>query len=278
VTFRTGKPERAGEVRAHEWKDAENGRELLAELDLSNWNEPPWAIETAAVNGAFEDLCHQFNGRDDEPIIGSSAEQFAREGETHTERYAFLVEWLQAEIGSSSPRLIVDAGAGPAFLTSQVAARWPESRVMAIDLSPDMVRLATDRFSAVGIDVVHADVRRMADISPPADAIVSRRMIHRVDDIEAVAEKVMRSLRPGGTFINYSFRRPTSDREIDAFLAAAKQREHEPDLYAAFVRAVLNAPTAAEYARLLASVMTKQGVREAKLRLYPFDIGLVVTR
>lgn len=256
---------------------AEAGRQLLAEIDLAHWYEPA-AFKRRADHAAFDELCYRFQGRDDEPILGESAQQFAREGDSHPERYEFLIDWLRAELGASRPRLIVDAGAGPAFLTSRVRSEWPESRVMAVDLSPDMVQLAMRRYANRDINVVHADVRLMPEITPPADAIISRRMIHRVDDVEAVAGKVLGSLKEGGTFINYSFRRPTTDQEIEAFLAAAKLREHEPALHAAFVRAVLNAPTAAEYGRLFAAVMHKQGVRKAKLCLYPFDVGLVVTR
>lgn len=255
----------------------EDGRQLLAEIDLAHWSEPP-PLKRDAHHDAFDELCYRFQGRDEEPILGESAEQFAREGFSHPERYAFLVDWLRHELGASRPHLMVDAGAGPAFLTSRVRAEWPESRVMAVDLSPDMVELGMRRYASSNINFVHADVRLMPEITPPADAIISRRMIHRVDDVEAVAGKVLGSLKKGGTFINYSFRRPSTDTEIEAFLAAAKLREHEPALHAAFVRAVLNAPTAAEYGRLLAAVLHKEGVQKATLRLYPFDVGLVVTR
>ncbi|WP_179467318.1 trans-aconitate 2-methyltransferase [Mycolicibacterium vinylchloridicum] len=61
---------------------------------------------------------------------------------------------LLARIGAESPRRVADLGCGPGNLTEQLAQRWPDAALEAVDSSPEMVDAARER----GIDAELGDI------------------------------------------------------------------------------------------------------------------------
>jgi len=49
---------------------------------------------------------------------------------------------LLSRVGAPSPRRVVDLGCGAGNLTGQLARRWPEAAIEALDSSPEMVAAA----------------------------------------------------------------------------------------------------------------------------------------
>lgn len=72
---------------------------------------------------------------------------------------------LLSRIGAERPRRVADLGCGAGNLTVQLARRWPEAVVEALDSSPEMVAAARER----GVDATVADVR---DWTPRRDTDV----------------------------------------------------------------------------------------------------------
>ncbi|MEH1166079.1 trans-aconitate 2-methyltransferase [Micromonospora sp. CPCC 205539] len=64
---------------------------------------------------------------------------------------------LVARIPAEHPRTVVDLGCGPGHLTATLAGRWPASRVLGLDSSPEMI----DRARALDapVEFTIADVR-----------------------------------------------------------------------------------------------------------------------
>src|SRR4051812_39363434 len=93
--------------KLNERNDLETGTKPDAVIDLSVGSRSLIARESPP-DGEFEELLTRFQGRDDEPITGLTAEQFALEGVHHPERYRFLVNWLANDIGTRDPTRIVD--------------------------------------------------------------------------------------------------------------------------------------------------------------------------
>ncbi|PWR11570.1 trans-aconitate 2-methyltransferase [Micromonospora acroterricola] len=64
---------------------------------------------------------------------------------------------LVARIPAARPRTVVDLGCGPGQLTATLAERWPTSRVVGLDSSPEMI----DRAAALDapVDFAVADLR-----------------------------------------------------------------------------------------------------------------------
>jgi trans-aconitate 2-methyltransferase len=61
---------------------------------------------------------------------------------------------LLARVGAESPRRVADLGCGPGNLTEQLARRWPDAALEAVDSSPEMVAAARER----GIDAELGDI------------------------------------------------------------------------------------------------------------------------
>jgi len=58
-------------------------------------------------------------------------------------------------VGAERPRRVVDLGCGPGNLTLQLARRWPDAVIEALDSSPEMVAAARER----GLDATLGDLR-----------------------------------------------------------------------------------------------------------------------
>jgi tRNA (cmo5U34)-methyltransferase len=105
----------------------------------------------------------------------------------------------------TAPR-VLDLGAGTGLLSAQVLERFPEARLVLIDLSDGMLTQARRRFRHLPADrlsVVTADYGQ-ADLGGPYDAVVSALSIHHLEDPakRALFRRVFHALRPGGVFVN----------------------------------------------------------------------------
>jgi trans-aconitate 2-methyltransferase len=80
---------------------------------------------------------------------------------------------LLARVAAKDPRRVVDLGCGPGNLTGQLARRWPDAVIEAIDSSPEMVDAARRR----GVDASVGDVRTWAP-QPDTDVVLSNAAMH----------------------------------------------------------------------------------------------------
>ena len=75
----------------------------------------------------------------------------------------------------------------------------------AIDVSPEMIRIARDKLAPEGISNVTFSVADMDGYKPAQnayDAALGLNIIHLVDDRMSVIEEVYKTLKPGGHFIS----------------------------------------------------------------------------
>ena len=84
---------------------------------------------------------------------------------------------LLSRVGAPSPRRVVDLGCGAGNLTGQLARRWPEAAIEALDSSPEMVAAARDR----GVDASVGDLRTWVP-QPDTDVVVSNAAMHWVPE------------------------------------------------------------------------------------------------
>ena len=96
---------------------------------------------------------------------------------------------------------VLDAGCGSGQWAIALAERG--ARVTAIDLSPEMIRLAGDHASARGRDIEWrtGDVTRLADPLAVFDAIHARALLQFVPDVPGALRELRRVLRPGGRLL-----------------------------------------------------------------------------
>ncbi|AEJ42694.1 class I SAM-dependent methyltransferase [Alicyclobacillus acidocaldarius] len=98
---------------------------------------------------------------------------------------------------------VVDIGAGPGFFALPLARRT-QGTVYAVDLSPEMLAMLSERARQAGLDHVQV-LEATADQLPLPDESVHRALmafvLHEVPDQAAALREVYRVLRPGGRFL-----------------------------------------------------------------------------
>ncbi|MEW2472464.1 MULTISPECIES: trans-aconitate 2-methyltransferase [Micromonospora] len=88
-------------------------------------------------------------------------------------------EDLLARVPAEQPRTVVDLGCGPGTLTATLAARWPDSRIVGLDSSPEMIARAATLDVPVTFEV--ADLRDWHP-DPHTDVLVSNAALQWVPD------------------------------------------------------------------------------------------------
>jgi trans-aconitate 2-methyltransferase len=102
---------------------------------------------------------------------------------------------LLARIGMDAPEMIFDLGCGAGNVTRFLAERWPDSVVVGIDSSAEM--LAEARVRQPGLGWIEADLAAWTP-EQPADILFSNAALHWLDDHRALFPRLVRGLRPGG--------------------------------------------------------------------------------
>ncbi len=153
--------------------------------------------------------------------------------EVHVARYdgkmdanaAAEVELLAAH-GLNSNSAVAEFGPGTGQFTLAVAPRC--KRVIAIDVSPPMLRSLGGKVTAGGIrnvELVQSGFLSYSHVGDPVDFIYSRYALHHLPDFwKAVALQRMRSiLRPGGVLrlwdVVYDFPPTEAEARIEAWCA-----------------------------------------------------------
>ncbi|MGH9209216.1 MAG: class I SAM-dependent methyltransferase [Acidimicrobiales bacterium] len=133
---------------------------------------------------------------------------------------------LLTELGLSGDAVVVDIGAGTGQFA--IAAASACARVVAVDVSPVMLRSLRARLSAeqvTNVEVVQAGFLTYEHDGSPADVVYSRYALHHLPDFwKAVAlGRLRRILRPGGVMrlwdVVYDFEPAAAEERIEAWCA-----------------------------------------------------------
>ncbi len=91
--------------------------------------------------------------------------------------------------------VIVDAGAGSGPLTERLSTRFPDSKIIALDLSLDMVDRLTERFrNRSNVEVVHGDIDSF-NYKEPVDTFINVSVFHEDFSFNGYNhEKIIRTL------------------------------------------------------------------------------------
>jgi len=99
--------------------------------------------------------------------------------------------------------IVLDIGCGTGRLTEKLLQRLPRGRVLAIDLSSNMLQVARDYLRpsfAARIQLAMADAARLP-VREGADAIFSTATFHWVLDHRQLFRSLHRALKPGGHLV-----------------------------------------------------------------------------
>ena len=103
---------------------------------------------------------------------------------------------LVAAVVEARPRRLLEVGCGWGEL-AQWLARDTGAEVVAVDLSPRMVKLARER----GVDAEVGDVQALPFVDASFDVAVAAWMLYHVADLDRGVAELARVLRPGGRLV-----------------------------------------------------------------------------
>ena len=141
---------------------------------------------------------------------------------------------LLRTLGLDEDQTLVDLGAGTGMLATAAAPLC--KRVVAVDVSPAMFAVLSDRAERLGLcnlECVQQGLLSYEHQGEPADFVYTRNTLHHLPDFwKAVAlRRIAALLRPGGILrlrdLIFSFEPAETDRDIEAWLAGAAERATE---------------------------------------------------
>jgi trans-aconitate 2-methyltransferase len=103
---------------------------------------------------------------------------------------------LVAQIPPIEVASVVDLGCGTGELTSHLSTRWPEARVVGVDISEEMLAAAAARANE-RLRFERGDIATWNPESP-VDLILSNAALHWVADHGPLLDRLVGALAPGG--------------------------------------------------------------------------------
>lgn len=146
--------------------------------------------------------------------------------------WGFSAEQALAAAGVEPGMMVLDAACGTGAATLPAAERVrPGGRVVAVDFSPEMLALASEKASRralINIDWRLEDITTL-DLPPDSfDAVLCLFALFNVDDMPGLAASLWRLVRPGGRLVIVTKGRRFLAPLGDLFYQAA--RAEAPDL------------------------------------------------
>jgi SAM-dependent methyltransferase len=141
------------------------------------------------------------------------------------ERFALPASWRPPD---GDDFLIAGCGTGEHAL--EVARRFPQSRILAIDLSRPSLGYARRRTREMGIgniDYAQADILRLGSIGRLFDVIEAVGVLHHLSDPEAGWRILLSLLRPGG-LMRIGLYSELGRRQLQAARALIRERGYGP--------------------------------------------------
>ncbi|MET7639938.1 methyltransferase domain-containing protein [Streptomyces sp. NPDC005438] len=147
---------------------------------------------------------HAHDGTETEADWDLMVEQLEDEVALHRAALEDALAWVRERLGSSASgvRRVLDLGSGPGAVTVLLARAFPESRVVAVDGSPELLRRTRERAEVEGladrVEVRQARLPEELGTLEPADLVWSRNVLHHLGDQRAGVTSFAELVRPGG--------------------------------------------------------------------------------
>lgn len=105
------------------------------------------------------------------------------------------------EVELSPGAWVLDVATGEGGLARALAHRWPEARIVGLDFTAEMLRMAQARSDGETIHWTEGDALQIPFRDRFFEAVVNGFMLRNVTDVEATLAEQARVLRPAGRLI-----------------------------------------------------------------------------
>jgi malonyl-CoA O-methyltransferase len=130
---------------------------------------------------------------------------------------------------ATAPALILDIGTGTGYCAARLVESYPEARVLALDVSEGMLRVALERIGrSLRAGYLCADAAALPFPDRSIDLVISNLAIQWCPDPAAVFCEFRRVLKPGGRLLFSSFG-PETLTELRQAFAAVDRYSHVND-------------------------------------------------
>lgn len=141
---------------------------------------------------------------------------------------------------------VLDLGTGTAQIPIELCRRTPNCRVMAIDLSLEMLQLAVynvEAHSLIGrIQLDRIDAKQLPYGDEMFHVAISNSIIHHIPEPLAVLREVVRTTAPGGLLFFRDLLRPEDDAAVEHLVQtyAGDENAHQRQMFDDSLRAALS--------------------------------------
>jgi ubiquinone/menaquinone biosynthesis C-methylase UbiE len=134
-------------------------------------------------------------------------------------------------------RRTLDVGTGTARIVIELCRRARETRAVAVDLAPSMLRLGARNVELAGLSGVISlelcDAQKLGFAAGVFGCVLSNSLIHHVPDPRGPLREMRRVLAPGGLLFVRDLFRPNDDEAVRALVTRYAKTE-TPDQRALF--------------------------------------------
>ncbi len=191
-----------------------------------------------------------------EPEVMDTAEEAREYNEMdHSEVNRLFVDDLLA--AGSVEGDILDLGTGTALIPIELCQRVEDCRVMAADLSVEMLELA--RFNleldslTTRVQLEHIDAKKLPNPDDMFDLVISNSIIHHIPEPAGALAEAVRVAAPGGRLFFRDLLRPEDDATVEQLVNTYTEGESE-DARALFDQSLRAALTVEEVQQLVAEL------------------------
>ena len=146
------------------------------------------------------------------PVMSTIEQAFCRSAPWRRFTERVVVPWVLEDRELAGDAL--ELGAGSGAMAADLLRRFPNARLVAVDVDEHMLVASRRRLSSYAgrAGVASADAAALPFAAGTFDAVLSFIMLHHVIRWEAALEESFRVLRPGGLLLGYDLVRsaPTS--------------------------------------------------------------------
>lgn len=153
-------------------------------------------------------------------VMDSEAEARVYDDMDHAEvNRQFVSDFLQFADGVSAFQDMLDVGTGTAQIPVELCLQYPDCRVMAMDLSANMLDLAVYNVEADDlaerITLIQSDAGQMVFEDDMFDAVISNSLIHHLPEPANCLGEMVRVVRDGGILFVQDLFRPNEQTELE---------------------------------------------------------------